>query len=105
VKHPERITPVAAVVSALLSIACCLPFALPAALGVAGLGAVVSSVRPWMTVASLVLLAVGLVQLYRKRACGRKSKASLVLFGVSTLIVLAFLLFPQVVAAVLADLT
>ena len=95
----------AAVGSALLSIVCCLPFALPAALGVAGLGAVVGSLRPWMTAASLVLLAIGLVQLYRKRACGRESRASLVLFGASVLIVLAFLLFPQVVATVLADLT
>lgn len=57
-----------------------------------------------MTAASLVLLAVGLFQLYRRRACGRKSKASLVLFGVSALIVLDLLLFPQVVATVLADL-
>lgn len=88
----------------MLSLACCLPFALPAALGLAGLGAVLGGLRPWLMVASLVLLVVSLVQIYRRRACGRKSTLSLVMFGVATVIVLGFLLFPQFVASVLADL-
>lgn len=103
-KHAERITPVAAVVSALLSIACCLPFAFPAALGLAGLGVVFSAVRPWLAAASLALLGVGLVQLLRRRACGRRSPASLALFGIAALVVLGFLLFPQWIAGLIADL-
>jgi hypothetical protein len=93
-------TPAAAVVSAALSLACCLPFALPAALGLAGLGAVLGSLRPWLMTASLVLLVAGLIQIYRRRACGSKSTVSLVVLGVATLIVLGSLLFPQLVASV-----
>jgi asparagine N-glycosylation enzyme membrane subunit Stt3 len=104
VKHSERITPVAAILSGVVSITCCLPFAFPAALGFAGLGVFLGSVRPWLTVASVTLLAVGLVQIYRKRACGKSITASLLLFGVAALIVLGLALFPQLVASLLADL-
>ncbi|MDQ6892732.1 MAG: hypothetical protein M3167_08645 [Acidobacteriota bacterium] len=103
-KHTERIPPLAAIGSAVLSIACCLPFALPAALGLAGLGAVVSDLRPWLSVASLALLAVGIFQLRRQRACGRTSRASVVLLAVATIVVVAFLFLPQVVASLIADL-
>jgi predicted PurR-regulated permease PerM len=101
-KNSERITPVAAVVSAVLSMACCLPFALPVALGVAGLSIVLDTLRPWLIGASLAFLVVGFVQLFRKRACERRSKASLVILGVATLIVLSFAFLPQVVATLLA---
>jgi hypothetical protein len=104
VKHSERITPLAAIGSAVLSIACCLPFAMPAALGLAGLGVVVSGMRPWLSVASLALLAVGIFQLRRQRACGRRSRASVVLLAVAAMVVLAFLFLPQLVASLIADL-
>ncbi len=101
-KNSERITPVAAVVSAALSIACCLPFALPVALGVAGLSVILDTLRPWLIAASLALLSVGFVQLYRKRACGQRSKGSLVILGIATLIVLGVAFLPQVIASLLA---
>lgn len=101
-KNPERITPVAAVVSAVLSMACCLPFALPVALGVAGLSVMLDTLRPWLIAGSLALLGLGFFQLSRKRACGRRSKGSLILFGVATLIVLSFTFLPQVIASWLA---
>ena len=103
-KHSERITPLAAIGTAILSIACCLPFALPAALGLAGIGVLVSGLRPWLSVASLALVIVGIFQLRRQRACGRGSRGSLVLLAVATIVVLAFLFLPQLVASVLADL-
>jgi ABC-type Fe3+ transport system permease subunit len=101
-KNSERVTPVAAVVSAVLSMACCLPFALPVALGVAGLSVMLDTLRPWLIAASLVLLGVGFVQLYRKRACGRRSRGSLVLLGIATVIVLSFAFLPQAVATLIA---
>lgn len=101
-KNSERVTPVAAVVSAILSMACCLPFALPAALAVAGVSVLLDTLRPWLIGASLILLGVGFVQLYRQRACGRRSRGSVVLLGIATLIVLSFAFAPQVVASLLA---
>ncbi len=103
-KHSERITPLAAIVSAVLSIACCLPFALPAALGLAGLGVFVSSSRPWLSVGSVALLAVGSIQLYRQRSCGRKNRTSVVLLAIAALVVLGFFFLPQFVASLIADL-
>jgi len=47
-KHTEKITPVAAAVSALSTIACCLPSGIAAAAGAAGLGVVVEPLRPWL---------------------------------------------------------
>ncbi len=101
-KNAERITPVAAIVSAVLSMACCLPFALPLAFGVAGLSVVLDTLRPWLLGGSLALLVLGFFQLSRKRACGRRSKGSLILLGVATLVVLSFALLPQVVATILS---
>lgn len=101
-KNTERLTPVAAAVSAILSMACCLPFALPVALGAAGLSVFFDTLRPWLIAASLVLLGIGFVQLHRKRVCGRRSKASVVVLGIATLIVLSFAFLPQVVATLLA---
>jgi len=102
VKNSERITPVAAVISAILSMACCLPFALPLALGAAGLGVVLETLRPWFLGLSLLLLGLGFFQLARKRACGRRSTASLVLLGIATVVVLSFAFLPQLVASLLA---
>lgn len=101
-KNSERVTPVAAIVSAILSMACCLPIALPLALWAAGLGVVLETLRPWFLGLSLGLLGLGFFQLYRKRACGRRSAASLVLLGIATVVVLSFALFPQLVASLLA---
>jgi hypothetical protein len=42
-KHSEKITPEAAAISALSTMACCLPSGIAAAAGAAGLGAVVEN--------------------------------------------------------------
>src|ERR1035441_295613 len=46
VKHGEKLAPVAAVVSAISCMACCLPLGIAAAAGTAGLGLVLEPVRP-----------------------------------------------------------
>jgi hypothetical protein len=101
----EKVVPAAAVVSALSTLACCLPFSIAAAAGIAGFGAIVEPLRPWLMGLSLVLLGVGFAQMYRSRGtCHRRSRASVAIFWLSALVVLAALAFPQLVAGALADL-
>ena len=52
---------------------------------------------------SLVFLTVGLVQLYRQRACQRRNLLSVVIFCIAAAIALTVVFFPQVVASILAD--
>jgi predicted PurR-regulated permease PerM len=103
-KHFEKLAPVAAVVSAVSCMACCLPFGFAAAAGAAGLSVVLAPFRPWMLAISGALLIFGLVQLYsRKGTCQRRSRLSMAIFWVCAVLVLAMILMPQVVASLLAD--
>jgi hypothetical protein len=101
----ETVASVAAVISALASVACCLPWGFLAALGATGVSVLSVSLRPWLLVLSAILLGAGFVQLYRSgRTCARRSVASIVLFWTATVVVIALILFPQVIAGFLADL-
>jgi len=103
-KHSEKITPVAAAISAVSTMACCLPSGIAAAAGAAGLGAVVEPLRPWLIGLSIVLLILGFVQLYRSnRSCRRRSPFSIAVFSISALVVAAILLFPQISAGLVAN--
>ncbi|MBC7928849.1 MAG: hypothetical protein H7039_24665 [Bryobacteraceae bacterium] len=90
--------------SALATLACCLPLGIAGAAGALGLSVVLDSLRPLLIVSSLLLLAAGLVQLYRGQRQCRRSPASLIIFGVSASIVVAVLVFPQIVAEAMAAL-
>ncbi len=107
-RHSEKIAPAAAVISALSTLACCLPLGIASVAGAASLGALgvlVEPLRPWLIGLSIALLGVGFVQLYRSRAiCQRRSRASVAVFWFSAIMVLAALVFPQILASVLADL-
>jgi hypothetical protein len=102
-KHSERVAPFAAVATALLSIFCCLPLTIPAALGLAGFGLWVGQFQLWLILASVVLLGVGLVQLYRRPACDRRNPLTIVVFSVAAAIVIGLALLPQALAGFLAD--
>jgi hypothetical protein len=87
-KHSEKLTPLAAVVSAVSTMACCLPSGIAAAAGTAGLGVILDPLRPWVVGASIGLLAIGLIQLYRSnRTCQRRSPVSIAVFLVSAMVV------------------
>lgn len=102
----ERAAPAAAILSALTSFVCCLPLGFLAALGAAGGGVILASLRPWLLGLSAILLAVGFAQLYRGgRACAKRSVASVILLWTATVLVLALILFPEMVAGLLADLS
>jgi hypothetical protein len=103
VKHAEKLAPVAAVVSALSCLACCLPFGIAAAAGTAGL--VLESVRPYLMAASGTLLLFGLWQLYRRGpSCPRRSRAGIAVLWTCAAVVALLIAAPQIVASFLADL-
>jgi hypothetical protein len=101
----ERLSPVAAAMSALATLACCLPFGIAGAVGALGLSVALEALRPWLIGLAVVLLAISGFQMYRSgRSCRRRSRVSLVLFGLSTAIVLGVVLFPQALAELMATL-
>ena len=102
-KVAERATPVAAVIAALSTLACCLPFAFLGAVGLAGASVRLQVLRPWLLASSGILLVVGFVQLYVRRSqCQKRSTVSIALFWSAAVIVLLVILFPQLIASLLA---
>ena len=92
-----------AVIAALSTLACCLPFGFLGAVGLAGLSIWAQSYRNWFLAIAAVLLVVGFVQLYRGRnQCKKRSVFSVVLFWVAAMIVLVIVLFPQLIANLVA---
>ena len=99
----ERLAPVAGAITALASLACCLPLGIAGAVGALGLSVALEALRPWLIAIAVILLGVGLFQLYRgQRRCQRRSPLSLVLFGISAAVILAIMIFPQKLAELLA---
>lgn len=99
----ERATPVAAVIAALSTLACCLPFGFLGAAGLAGASLSFGAARPWLLVGAGILLAIGFFQMYARRGqCRQRSPLSVALFWLSVLIVLLVVLFPQVIASLIA---
>jgi hypothetical protein len=103
-KHAEKVAPVAAALTSLATLVCCLPVGFAAAAATASLSTVVATYQRWFLGASVVLLVGGMVQLQRvQRTCARRPYSSIIVFGVSAVIVLLVILFPQVVAGIVAD--
>jgi hypothetical protein len=99
----ERATPVAAVIAALSTLACCLPFGFLGAVGLVGASVRLQVARPWLLVGSIALLVVGCVQVYRGRnQCTKRSTLSIALFWTAAAIVILIILFPQVIASMFA---
>ena len=103
-KHGEKVAPVMAAVTSLGTLACCLPVGFAAAALTASLSMGVAAYQPWFLGASVLLLLVGAVQLRQtQRVCGTRSYSSLIVFGISAVIVVLVVLFPDVIAGLLAD--
>jgi len=98
----ERATPVGAVIAALSTLACCQPFGFLAATGLAGMSVRVQTARPWLLGGALVLLVLGFAQSYRRNQCKNRSPLSIALFWIAAVVVLLVILFPQVIASLLA---
>ena len=101
-KIAEKGAPAAAIVAALSTLACCLPLGFLGAVGLAGLSLWARQYSRWLLIASIVLLIVGATQLYFRKSCGKRSKTSLVLFWTAVVVVVLMILFPQVLASLIA---
>lgn len=99
----EKLTPVAAAISALATLACCLPLGIAGGVAALGLSVAVSRFQPWLIGLAVVLLGVSAVQIFQgRRSCHRRSRLSVVLFGFSALVVVGVLVFPQKIAELMA---
>jgi hypothetical protein len=97
---------VGAILTSLLTLGCCLPLPFLGAAGFAGASVFLVGARPWLLGLSIILLGAGFYQVYRGMRCRtRQSKTAIALLSLATLVVVLLLLFPQVVASVLADLS
>jgi hypothetical protein len=97
---------VAAVLSSLLTLGCCLPLPFLGAAGIAGASVFLAGARPWLLGLSIILLGLGFFQVYRGMRCRtRQSKTAIALLALATVVVVLLLLFPQVIASVLADIS
>lgn len=104
VRTLTTIAPIAAVMSALATLACCLPWGIGAALGALGLSVFLARFQLELTVLAVVLLGVGLVQMLRlRRTCRRSSRVEMALWWIAAAVVLAVVLFPEWIAALLAS--
>lgn len=102
VRASAALTPVAAIVSALAMLSCCLPWGIGAALGALGLSVIFAEFQIWFLALSVVLLFVGLFQLLRKKPrCGRHNPFEIALWAIAAVVVFAVVLFPQWVAGLL----
>jgi hypothetical protein len=102
VRVMERVAPVAAAMSAVATLACCLPLGIAGAAGALGLSVVIEGLRPWLIGLAVILLGISFVQMYRARQCRRRSRLSMVFFGLCAVIVAGVLIFPQKLAELLA---
>ena len=99
----EKGAPAAAIVAALSTLACCVPLGFLGAVGLASVSVWAQSFRSWLLGASIVLLCLGFAQLYfRKSACAKRSRVSLLIFLTAFAVVVLVTLFPQAVASLLA---
>jgi hypothetical protein len=94
----------AAIATAITASSCCLPI-LPfvAAAGLAGSSAWFSAIRPYLLGFSVLCIAFAFYQSHREKQCNcRRSKLSIVILWVSAAIVTVMILFPEVIAGLLA---
>jgi hypothetical protein len=102
IRSSAVLTPTAAVVSALATLTCCLPWGIGAALGALSLSVFIAKFQVWFLALSLLLLAVGVFQVLRKGAsCRKRSRVEITLLSIAAAVVLAVVLFPQWVAGLL----
>ena len=94
----------AAIVSSVATISCCLPIAFAGALGAGTASAFATTLRPWLLGLSVILLGFGFWQQHRSKQCAVRGRlVGNVLLWAAVVVVLGMILFPQEIAAVIAD--
>ena len=99
-------TSLGAILTSLLALGCCLPLPFLGAAGLAGVSVFLAGARPWLLGLSIVLLGVGFFQVYRGLRCrARQSRIAILLLGVAAVVVVLLILYPQVIASAIADIS
>ena len=95
---------VGAIVSSIATIGCCLPIGFAAAVGTSAASAFFAMLRPWLLGASVVLLGLGFWQQHRAKQCSVRGRiAGSILLWTAVVVLLGMILFPQQIAAFIAD--
>ena len=103
-KNPEQVTPVAAALTALSTLFCCVPTSFAAAIATTSAGMFVADHQGWFLAASVILIAIGLLQFRRATVCSATTKrSSAIVLAVAAAIVFTVIFFPQVLAGFMAD--
>src|SRR5215472_1282493 len=95
---------VAAILSSIATMSCCLPLGFAAALGAGAASAFFTVLRPWLLGLSVGLIALGFWQQRSATQCsvwGRR--VGQLLLWASVVVTLGMILFPQEIAAFIAD--
>ncbi len=93
-----------AIVSSVLTISCCVPVGFAAALGAGAASALLATLRPWLLAISVGLLGLGFWQQRRAKQCAARGRwVGSVLLWTAVVVVLGMILFPQEIAAFLAN--
>jgi len=94
----------AAILSSIASISCCLPLGFAAALGAGAASAFFTTMRPWLLGLSVSLIALGFWQQHRARQCSVRGRLiGTVLLWAAVAVVAGMILFPQQIAGFIAD--
>lgn len=95
---------VVAILSSVATISCCLPIGFATALGAGAASAFFTTLRPWLLGLSIALLALGFWQQHRAKQCAIRGRwIGTVLLWAAVAVVVGMILFPQEIAAFLAD--
>ncbi len=93
-----------AILSSMATISCCLPLGFAAALGAGAASAFFTTLRPWLLGLSVALLGLGFWQQHRAKQCSIRGRfIGNVLLWIALVVVLGMILFPQEIAAFIAD--
>ena len=93
-----------AILSSIASISCCLPLGFAAAFGAGTASAFFTELRPWLMGLSVVLIGVGFWQQRRAKQCSVRGRwFGNVLLWAAVVVVVGMILFPQQIAAFIAD--
>jgi hypothetical protein len=94
----------AAILSSVATISCCLPLGFAAALGAGAASAFFTTLRPSLSGLSIALLGLGFWQQHHAKQCSIRGRLiGNVLLWTALVVVLGMILFPQEIAAFIAD--
>lgn len=93
-----------AILGSIATISCCLPIGFVAALGAGAASAFFATLRPWLLGLSVALLGLGFWQQHRAKQCAVRGRMiGNVLLWAAVIVVVGMILFPQQIAAFIAD--